>query len=142
MSQVRQALPTAVLESRIDSAFFDEGRLLQMDLDRVQWTVSVPFERFVGLKDRIEKRQRWTRIDDMWSYFECDWKPESWMFGFRVIVVRQKRKKPTKGPLQLDLFTPVSHEYQCQVIMTNRKVAAPAVIDFHHGRGSQEGIFA
>ena len=26
--------------------------------------------------------------------------------------------------------------------MTNKQVAASAVIDFHHGRGSQEGIFA
>ena len=64
------------------------------------------------------------------------------MFGFRVIVVRQQKKQPTKGPLQLDLFTPVSHEYQYQVIMTNKQVGAWPVIEFHHGRGSQEGIFA
>ena len=140
--EVREALPQAKIESRIDSAFFDEERLVQMHLADVEFTVSVPFERFTHLKGQIEGRRRWTRIDESWSYFECDWKPGKWTFGFRVLVVRQKKKKPTKGPLQLDLFEPVSHEYQYQVIMTNKGLGAAGVIDFHHGRGSQESIFA
>jgi hypothetical protein len=142
VSQVRQALPQAKIESRIDSAFFDEERLVQMHLAGVEFTVSVPFERFPHLKAQVEARQRWLRIDDTWSYFECDWKPDKWTFGFRVLIVRQKKKQPTKGPLQLELFEPVSHEYQYQVIMTNKGLVAAGVIDFHHGRGSQEGIFA
>lgn len=144
VNEVRQALPEARIESRIDSAFFEEERLVNMHLADVEFTVSVPFERFPHLKRQIEKRQRWKRIDDTWSYFETEWKPESWKFGFRVLVVRQKKKQPTKGPLQLDLFRPVSHEYEYQVIMTNKPqvVGAWGVIEFHHGRGSQEGIFA
>ena len=142
VNEVRQALPAAQVESRIDSAFFDEERLVQMHLADVEFTVSVPFERFPHLKGLIEQRRRWKRIDDTWSYFETDWKPNCWTFGFRVLIVRQKKKQPTKGPLQLDLFEPVSHEYQYQVIMTNKDLGAGNVIDFHHGRGSQEGIFA
>lgn len=142
VSDVREAMPAAQIESRIDSAFFDEQRLLQMHLAGVEFTVSVPFERFAHLKDLIEQRCRWTRIDATWSYFETDWKPNAWTFGFRLLIVRQKKKQPTKGPLQLDLFEPVSHEYQYQVIMTNKGLGPAGVIDFHHGRGSQEGIFA
>ncbi len=142
LDEVRSRLPGVKLESRIDSAFFSEKQLLSLALQRVEFTASVPFERFPKLKGRIENRRRWHRIDDVWSYFECDWKPESWLIGFRILVIRQKKAKPTQGPLQLDLFEPKSHEYQYQVIVTNKTSLARSVMEFHHGRGSQEGIFA
>lgn len=139
---VRNELPRAKLEARFDSAFFSEEQLLSLASQQVEFTVSVPFERFPKLKGIIEARQRWRCIDQTWSYFECDWKPESWLKGFRILVIRQKKKTPTKGPLQLDLFEPVSHEFQYQVIITNKTTSAAHVMEFHHGRGSQEGLFA
>lgn len=139
---VRARLPRAALEARLDSAFFDEGRLLRMHLDGVEFTVSVPFERFPKLKQRIEDRRRWRRIDETWSFFECDWKPDSWQAGFRILIVRQKKAQPTKGPLQLNLFEPKSREYDYQVIVTNKSLTAARTIDFHHGRGAQEAVFA
>jgi hypothetical protein len=139
---VRGQMPSAKLEARMDSAFFNEKQLISLAMQGVEFTVSVPFERFPKLKGVIEARRSWNRIDEAWSYFECDWKPESWLLGFRMIVVRQKKAVPTKGPLQLDLFEPKSHEYQYQVIITNKTVTAKRVTDFHHGRGSQEGLFA
>lgn len=142
LDEVRGRLPGAQLEARIDSAFFDEKQLLSLALERVEFTASVPFERFPKLKGRILDRRRWQRIDEVWSYFECDWKPESWLVGFRILVIRQKKAVPTKGPLQLDLFEPKSHKYQYQVIITNKSSSARHVMEFHHGRGSQEGIFA
>ena len=142
LGEVRQRLPDVKLEARIDSAFFDETQLLSLALQGVEFTASVPFERFPKLKQRIENRRRWNRIDETWSYFECDWKPESWLVGFRILVIRQKKAQPTKGPLQLDLFEPRSHEYQYQVIVTNKTTQAKSVMEFHHGRGSQEGVFA
>lgn len=142
LKEVRSRLPGVQLEARIDSAFFDETQLLSLAVQGVEFTASVPFERFPKLKGRIEGRRRWQRIDDVWSYFECDWKPESWLFGFRILVIRQKKATPTKGPLQLDLFEPKSHEYQYQAIITNKTASAKHVMEFHHGRGSQEGVFA
>ena len=59
-----------------------------------------------------------------------------------MIVVRQKKAVPIKGPIQLDLFEPRSHEYDYQVVVTNKQASAKRVIAFHHGRGSQEGVFA
>jgi hypothetical protein len=44
--------------------------------------------------------------------------------------------------LQLDLFEPRSHEYTYKVIVTNKKIGAKKVLNFHNGRGEQEGIFA
>jgi len=138
---VRERLPQAVLETRVDSAFFNEEQLLALDAEGVEFTASVPFERFPKLKGIIEKRRRWKRIDGTWSYFECDWKPECWLRGFRILVIRQKKACPIKGPLQLDLFEPRSHEYDYQVIITNKHSSAKHVMEFHHGRGSQEGVF-
>jgi hypothetical protein len=141
LKAVRSRLPDAKLEARLDSAFFDQRQLLLMALEGVEFTVSVPFERFPKLKELIEGRRKWHRIDETFSYFESDWKPASWMIGFRILVIRQKKAVPTKGPLQLDLFEPKSHEYEYQVIVTNKTQRAVAVMEFHHGRGSQEGVF-
>lgn len=140
--EVRSRLPQAKLEARLDSAFFDEKQLVAMAQEQIEFTVSVPFERFPKLKAIIESRRRWHRIDDTFSYFECDWKPESWLVGFRMLVIRQKKAVPTKGPLQLHLFEPKSHEYEYRVIVTNKGQQARYVMEFHHGRGAQEGVFA
>ena len=78
VEEVKGRLPQAALEARVDSAFFDEDQLLGLDGDGVEFTASVPFARFPKFKGIIEARKRWRRIDDTWSYFECDWKPESW----------------------------------------------------------------
>ena len=142
IEHTRTSLPGAFLEARIDSAFFNEDQLVALDREGVEFTASVPFERFTKLKAIIECRQRWHRIDETWSYFECDWKPDCWSQAFRIAVIRQKKTTPTKGPLQLDLFEPKSHEYDYQVIVTNKTCSVKSVMQFHHGRGSQEGVFA
>ncbi len=142
VERVKARIPEASLEARVDSAFFDEDQLLGLDADGVEFTASVPFARFPKFKGIIEARKRWRRIDDTWSYFECDWKPDCWAQGFRILVIRQKKAVPLKGPLQLDLFEPRSHEYDYQVIATNKSCLAKRAMEYHHGRGSQEGVFA
>lgn len=140
--QVRETKKDIVLESRMDSAFFSDEIIENLNNAGVEFTASVPFERFVELKGKIESRQRWRRLDDTWSYFEEEWKPDCWSQTYRFIFVRQKQKKQTKGPLQLDLFVPVSHEYTYKVIVTNKTCGVKTILPFHNGRGSQEGIFA
>lgn len=139
---VRSRLPKAILETRMDSAFFDEGHLSELARQSVEFTASVPFGRFPKLIHLMKSRQRWRRMDDTWSYFEPSWTPDSWTRKFRILVVRQKRKKPVKGELQLELFEPVSHEYEYSVIVTNKTTSASHVLAFHHGRGTQEGLLA
>ena len=55
-------------------------------------------------------------------------------------MIRQKKAVPIKGALQLDLFEPRSHEYDYQVITTNKSCSAKRVMEYHHGRGAQEYI--
>lgn len=48
---------------------------------------------------------------------------------------------PRKGPIQLDLFEPIERDFEYKVVATNKKVACAELLEFHNGRGAQEGIF-
>ena len=133
---------TTVLESRMDSAFFSHHTLTLMDLYGVECTISVPFERFPVLKDKIEARRRWRYLDEHCSYFETDWKPESWPACYRFLFVRRRVRRQTKEALQLDLFEPRAFDHDYRVVVTNKMNSPRSVLLFHYGRGAQEGIFA
>jgi len=141
IAAVRAVLPHAIIEVRMDSAFFSDQIVQTLDRQGVEFTISVPFERFVELKKMIENRQRWQRVDDETSFFEADWKPQCWDRRFRFVFIRTRAKKQQKGPIQLDLFVPYEYGYEFKVIVTNKTVQAQHVAAFHEGRGSQEGVF-
>jgi hypothetical protein len=56
--------------------------------------------------------------------------------------VRQFVAERQRGPLQLDLFEPVDPQARFTVIVTNRGGRAKSILAFHHGRGTQEALFA
>ena len=141
IEQLRQRLPCAVLETRLDSAFFSETAIDELASAGVELTASVPFERFGELKSLMEQRQRWRPIDDELSYFETDWKPQSWRRAYRFLFIRKRVRQQHKQPLQLDLFIPYEYGYEFKVIVTNKRLKAKHIILFHEGRGAQEGIF-
>jgi hypothetical protein len=139
--KARGALPNTVFESRIDSAFFNQETMNLLDSAHIQFTASVPFERFPELKSMIEQRMRWTPIDREWSYFETQWKPKSWESFYRFLFIRKRVKSQQKGPLQLHLFEPRDTHFDYKVIVTNKRESAKRVVQFHNGRGSQETLF-
>ena len=145
---VKKRLPKAIIEVRIDGAFFSERLLKQLDRLGVIFSASVPFERLSELKELVEKRTHWDVVDKIWSTFEAKWKPASWTSSFRFVVSRQRVKKQDKSPVQLDLFKPRSSdsnnefEYDYRVIVTNHAAQCLSVMRFHHGRGCQERIFS
>ncbi len=133
--------PGSIIESRMDGAFFNQKIIDMMSERRISFTASVPFYRFTELKQLIETCDSWIDIDEKWSYFETQWKPKSWSSRYRFVFTRKKVKKIQKGALQLDLFEPVSEQYQYKAIVTNKTESAKAVVLFHNGRGSQELLF-
>ena len=140
--EVRMALPGVHVEVRMDSAFFSDAISAPLHQLSVDFTISVPFERFPQLKETIEQRQLWWRLNADVSYFEPHWKPQSWNRYFRVLVIRTVTAVRPHGPVQLDLFIPYDHNYEFQVVITNKAIAARHVVAFHHGRGAQEAVFA
>ena len=141
VQQVRDRLPGVIIEVRMDSAFFSDEIVAALNEQGVEFSISVPFERFVELKQIIERRQHWYVVNAEVSYFEAEWKPKSWPRRCRFLMIRTHTKKQQKGPVQLDLFVPYEYGYEFKVIVTNKDLTAAAVVDYHGGRGSQEGIF-
>ena len=141
ISLVREIAGVREIETRMDGAFFSEEIAKKLVELNVRFTISLPFERFPQLKKLIEARKTWHRIDITWSYAELNWKPKCWGGAFRVLAIRRKTPTPRKGPMQLDLFQPRDYEFDFRVVLTNKVTDdAEAVMDFHHGRGSQEGL--
>lgn len=67
---VCSALPNIQIQVRIDNAFFSDEIVMAFAERGVEFTISVPFERFVELKWIIEQRRRWHPLGiDTW-YFE------------------------------------------------------------------------
>ena len=142
IESIRGHLPGVVIEMRADSAFFSDKIVTLLNEQDVEFTLSVPFERFVELKQNLEKRCRWTAFNSESHYFELQWKPKSWSRRFRFVAIRTKTYERQQGPLQLDLFVPKEKGVEFKVIVTNKTINARHVTAFHNGRGAQEGVFA
>lgn len=142
INTVREALPGIQLEVRMDGAFFSDALVTLLTNLNVEFTISVPFERFVELKEKIERRRWWQRLNEDLGYFELRWKPKAWSRRFRFLFVRSRAVIRDKEPIQLDLFVPQVCGYEFKVLVTNKKIRAREVIGFHNGRGAQEAVFA
>jgi hypothetical protein len=140
--EIRAIQPHCIVEVRMDAAFFSDAIVSMLDALGVEFTISVPFERFAALKSVIESRKRWRRLNERWSFFEMDWKPKSWDARHRFVCIRQCNRVQYKGAVQLDLFVPYEYGYDFKVIVTNKAVSAKKVLAYHNGRGAQEGVFA
>lgn len=142
VEHLRQALPGIQIEVRMDGAFFSDALVTLLGELGVEFTISVPFERFVELKGRIENRCVWHSLGDGIAYFEERWKPKVWQRRYRFLFVRRLTVVRDKRPVQLDLFVPQQQGYEFKVLVTNKTIRAKAVILYHDGRGAQEGVFA
>jgi Transposase DDE domain group 1 len=138
---IREALPGITIEVRMDSAFFSDEIVTALDRERIEFTLSVPFERFAELKELIQNRLRWRRLQKGCHYFETQWKPKKWKRKFRFLFIRQHSKEMQKGMIQLDFFIPYEYGYEYKVTVTNKTVSAKKVLAFHQGRGQQENVF-
>jgi len=90
----------------------------------------------------IEHRRRWQSLDSDVCWFETRRKPKRWGDRYRFLFLREWRKCQSKGPLQLDLFTPIDYQHDYQVIMTNKSMSVKKVERYNNGRDYQENLFA
>lgn len=140
---VRSYCPGAIIETRMDGAFFSETLINLLDELGVKYTISVPFERYQTIKCHIEQRRRWRRMREHGQFFEKSLTLKSWSIAkHRFIFVRQRCKVQNKQPIQLDLFLPHDFDFQYKAVITNKTTKARHIINYHEGRGSQEGLFA
>jgi hypothetical protein len=140
--EIRSISPRATVEVRMDSAFFSDAIVGVLDAEGVEFSISVPFERFTDLKSMIEGRRRWRQINDRCGFFESRWNPKSWGAKQRFVFIRTRNRTQYKEPIQLDLFIPYEYGYDFKVTVTNKRINARKLLAYHNGRGAQEGIFA
>jgi hypothetical protein len=139
---VRGGLPGVRVESRKDAAFFSDEIVGFLDRQNVEFTISVPFERFPQLKELIEGRRRWRRLDAEWDYFETSWAPGCWARRYRVLLLRHRVRTLAREPIQLELFAPHVQGYAFKAVVTNKSDSAKRILLFHNGRGTQESLFS
>jgi hypothetical protein len=139
---VRDRLPGVTMESRKDAAFFSDEIVSFLDRQGVEFTISVPFERFPQLKELIESRRRWRRLDGEWDYFETYWAPGCWTRRYRVLLLRHRVRTLNREPIQLELFVPHAQGYEFKAVITNKNDSAKRILLFHNGRGTQESLFS
>jgi Transposase DDE domain group 1 len=145
VAAVRERLPAARIEARLDSAFFSDEMVAALDALQVEYTISVPFERFVVLKKVVSERTWWWQVpgsQERTHFFEWRWKPQRWRRKRRFVFIRKTVALQQKEPIQLDLFAPVESGFDYKVIVTNKEIGAGRVARFHEGRGSQEKVYA
>jgi hypothetical protein len=142
LNEIRQILPKAIIEVRMDCAFFSDEIIRPLEALGILYTISVPFERFPELKTKIEKRRLWHRANRTTRFFACQWKPKSWDCERRFLFIRTREPKQRKEPVQLTLFAPYEYGCQFKVILTNMPLSARKNLALHNGRGAQEAIFA
>lgn len=144
IEQVRAVRPgKRAIEVRMDSAFYSDEILSELEAMGVPYTVSVPFERFVALKDMLgEHTGHWHDIDEDRDAFERRWQPPSWPVKRRFVFVRQHAAVQRREPLQLDLFEPRDYRFEYKVVVTNKRDPIADLVLCHEGRGAQEGLFA
>jgi Transposase DDE domain group 1 len=138
---LKQELPWLKIEVRMDSAFFSDAIVSALDEMSIEFTLSVPFERFVELKQRVQGRVRWRWMDETWSFFEVAWKPKKWKKTYRFLFIRQRCPVIHKEPIQLDLFIPYEYGYEFKVIVTNKWASGKKTLMYHNGRAAQESVF-
>src|SRR5208337_3352407 len=139
IDEMRLALPGVIIEVRMDSAFFSMAIVSMLINRAIHFTISVPFERLVELKRKIESRQRWSACGGDIAFFEETWKPKCWDRACRFLFVRTREAVQSKEPIQQDLFIPLEFGYAHKVILTNKTTSAAQVIDFHNRR--QHGVY-
>jgi hypothetical protein len=71
LAEIRRALPWVKIEARMENAFFSDAIVSALDEKAIEFTISVPFERFVELKKQVQGWSRWRILDATWSFFEC-----------------------------------------------------------------------
>lgn len=130
------------LEARLDTAFCAAAILDTLERLGVAFTITMHFAHGGGIKEAVERRRRWYRLDRERDYFELPRhvRPSNWSPHYRLIVVRQRARSRQRGPLQLDLFEPRATHYTYKALVTNRTQRAATIVAFHEGRGEQEAL--
>jgi hypothetical protein len=141
IAQVKEMLPGARIEVRLDAAFFQQPILTWLDRHGIEFAVKVPMHQWTGLKAAINATGYWYHHSERLSSRKMSlFLKGSWKRVVEFTVIRQKISDNPNGKqyTQLDLFKPDDGIYEYAVILTNKKLRADHLWDFYNGRSAME----
>jgi hypothetical protein len=143
VGQVRRSLGRRyLLEFRMDGAFFRQDVLSWLESHGAEYAVRVPFYTWVGLRELIQKRRRWQRVELGVRCFVRKLRLEPWGRTLRVVIYRKKVSHRTRKNFQLDLFDPSDGHFEYSAIATNKTMNGKNLWSFLNGRGCHEKAYA
>ncbi len=131
-----------LLEFRMDGAFFRDDVLRLLERHRAEYAIKIPFYTWIGLKDIIQRRKRWKRIDSQVSCFAATIHVGPWNRSMRVVVYRKRVFHRSRKNFQLDLFDPTDGYFEYSAIATNKALNGKNLWAFLNGRGTHEKAYA
>jgi len=129
------------LEMRMDGAFFRKEVVGLLEDEGVEYAIKVPFYPWLGLKEPIARRRRWTRVDSKVDCFDMRLAISPWERHMRVVIYRKRVAHRTHKNFQLDLFDPDDGYYEYSAVVTNKAVTGRTLWFFMCGRGTHEKVY-
>lgn len=126
------------LELRADGAFFHPEILRFLDGESLGWAIKVPFWKWLGLREQVARRTRWTPVTTTVSGFVITLAIPAWGRTQRVAIYRKRVFHETAKNFQLDLFDPGDGHYEYAAVATNLELGVGALWHFMAGRGGHE----
>jgi hypothetical protein len=135
--QLRRMAPKALLEVRLDGAFFRKEIVAFLE-SRAEYAIRVPFYQWLDLQSLIRQRKRWKHLRSDLHAFEATVFIPTWNRSVRVAIYRKRVFHKTRKNFQLDLFDPSNGTWEYSAITTNKTLKLKALWDFLAGRGAHE----
>ena len=130
------------IEVRMDGAFFQKAILEALTASGVEYALKVPMHPWLGMREKIAARKRWTRVAQRIDAFTCVYRISPWKRCERIVVFRKKVSGRSAKNYQLDLFHPDDGHFEYSMVATNKSVGEAAVWAFMAGRGGHEKTLA
>jgi hypothetical protein len=126
------------IEVRLDGAFFQKAVLEVLTASGVAYALKVPMHPWLGMRETIARRQRWTRVNRSVDAFSLSYAIRPWKRRERIVVFRKRVAGRSRKNFQLDLFDPADGHYEYSMVATNKRVREAALWAFMAGRGGHE----
>jgi hypothetical protein len=102
--QIRESFPYAIIEARLDSAFFQEEIIKYLMREGVEFAIKVPMWQWLGVKEIIQSRKRWMDVNGRLAYFSRHLRLDQWDIELPLHIYRHKLSDRKKAGHQLDFF--------------------------------------
>jgi hypothetical protein len=142
LQDARARLGAVPIEVRLDGAFCQRPVFELLERSGVEYALRVPMWQWLGVREKIASRKRWTRIAPRIHAFSIRHRIEAWGRTERIVVFRKHVSGKSRKNFQLDLFSPDDGHYEYSMVATNKLVGERSLWLFMAGRGAHEKTLA